>query len=128
MAERKVEILNEDGCITIWDDVITAIARFATEKVPGATRPLRSGGAGIMGLFGGEDLSPNIKTELGENGVRVELRIVVEYGYPLHEVAQGVQAHVQADVEEMTGIAVTGVDVYVKKVVPPQVARRTEND
>jgi uncharacterized alkaline shock family protein YloU len=124
MADRKVEIVDEEGRITISDDVIAAIARFATERVPGAARPVRTTGLGIMGIFGGEDLSPTIRTELDEKGVRLELRIVVEYGYPVHEVARGVQAAVRTDVTEIAAIPVTGVDVLVRKVVPPQMPRR----
>jgi len=72
-----------------------------------------------MSIFGGEDLAPNIKTELTGEEVKVELRIAVEYGYPVHEVAQGVQQNVQRDIESLAGISVTGIDVYVKKVAPP---------
>jgi len=79
------------------------------------------GGAsgGLKSIFGGEDLAPNIKTELAGDTVRIELRIAVEYGYPVHEVAQGVQRNVQQDIERLAGVTVSGIDVYVKKVVPP---------
>ena len=72
-----------------------------------------------MSIFGGEDIAPNIKTELAEDTARLELRIAVEYGYPVHEVAQGVQQNVQSDIEKMAGVTVSSIDVYVKKVVPP---------
>ena len=124
MPDRKIEILDEDGRITISDAVICAIARFAAESVPGAARPVRTAGSGIMGLFGGEDLSPIIRTEFEEKGVRLELRIVVEYGYPVHEVAQGVQGAVRADIAAIAGVNAIGVDVLVRKVVPPQSPRR----
>jgi len=119
MAERKTEIVDEDGRITISEEVIAAIARIAAEKVDGIARST-GGTGGIRSFFGGEDLSPSIKTELVEEGVHVEIRIVVEYGYPVHEVAQGIQTNVQRDIERLAGVAVTGVDVYVRKVVPPQ--------
>lgn len=128
MAEKKVEIVDQDGRITISEDVIAAIARIAAERVDGIAR--HSGGVtgGLKSFFGGEDLAPNIKTDLGEEGVRVELRIAVEYGYPVHEVAQGVQANVQKDIEELAGVAVTGIDVYVKKVVPPRPPERVMDE
>jgi len=44
MAERKVEIVDEDGLITISEDVIAAIARIAAGKVDGIA--LSTGGAG----------------------------------------------------------------------------------
>jgi uncharacterized alkaline shock family protein YloU len=119
MADKRVEIVDEDGRISIAEDVIASIARIAAERVDGIA--LASGGSsgGLKSIFGGEDLAPNIKTELTGEEVRVELRIAVEYGYPVHEVAQGVQQNVQHDIESLAGISVTGIDVYVKKVAPP---------
>lgn len=123
MAEKKVEIVDEDGRITISEEVIASIARIAAEKVDGIARPTGGVSGGFKSFFGGEDLSPNIRTELTEAGVHVELKIAVEYGYPVHEVAQGIQVNVQKDIEEMAGVTVTGIDVYVKKVVPPPTTR-----
>jgi uncharacterized alkaline shock family protein YloU len=119
MAERKVEIVDEDGRITIAEDVIASIARIAAEKVDGIARSSGGGSGGLMSIFGIEDVAPNIKTELSQDNVRIELRIGVEYGYPVHEVAQGVQQNVQQDVERLAGVTVSKVDVFVKKVVPP---------
>jgi uncharacterized alkaline shock family protein YloU len=119
MAERRVEIVDEDGRITIAEDVIASIARIGAEKVDGIARSSAGSSGGLKSIFGGEDLAPNIKAELAEGNVRLELRIAVEYGYPVHEVAGGVQRNVQQDVERLAGVSVSSVDVYVKKVVPP---------
>ena len=119
MAEKRVEIVDEDGRITIAEDVITSIAKIAAEKVDGIARSGTGGSGGLMSIFGGEDIAPNIKTDLAEDTARIELRIAVEYGYPVHEVAQGVQRNVQTDIEQMAGVNVSSIDVYVKKVVPP---------
>lgn len=119
MAERRVEIIDEDGRITIAEDVIASIARIAAEKVDGIAHSDGAGGGGLQRIFGGEDLAPNIKAELAEGAVQLELRIAVEYGYPVHEVASAVQQNVQSDVERLAGVSVTSVNVNVKKVVPP---------
>jgi uncharacterized alkaline shock family protein YloU len=119
MADKRVELIDEDGRISIAEDVISSIARIAAEKVDGIAHSSSGGGGGLMSIFGGEDVAPNIKTELSDEEVRVELRISVEYGYPVHEVAQGVQQNVQRDIEQLAGVKVAHVDVFVKKVVPP---------
>ncbi len=119
MADKRVELIDEDGRISIAEDVISSIARIAAEKVDGIAHSSGGGGGGLMSIFGGEDVAPNIKTELSDEEVRVELRISVEYGYPVHEVAQGVQQNVQRDIEQLAGVTVANVDVFVKKVVPP---------
>jgi len=119
MADKRVELIDEDGRISIAEDVIASIARIAAEKVDGIAHSSGSAGGGLMSIFGGEDVAPNIKTELSNEEVRVELRISVEYGYPVHEVAQGVQQNVQRDIEQLAGVTVSNVDVFVKKVIPP---------
>jgi len=119
MADKRVEIVDEDGRITIGEDVIASIARIAAERVDGIAKSSGASSGGLMSIFGGEDLAPNIKTELSAEQVKLELRIAVEYGYPVHEVAQGVQQNVQRDIESLAGISVSGIDVYVKKVAPP---------
>ncbi|MBE0635417.1 Asp23/Gls24 family envelope stress response protein [Candidatus Bipolaricaulota bacterium] len=119
MADKRVELIDEDGRISIAEDVIASIARIAAEKVDGIAHSSGSASGGLMSIFGGEDVAPNIKTDLSNETVRVELRISVEYGYPVHEVAQGVQQNVQRDIEQLAGVTVSNVDVFVKKVVPP---------
>lgn len=118
MPERRVEIVDEDGRITITEDVIASIARIAAERVDGIAHAASSPG-GLQRIFGGEDLAPNIRAELADGAVRLELRIAVEYGYPVHEVAGAVQQNVQNDVERLSGVSVSSVNVNVKKVVPP---------
>lgn len=119
MADKRVELIDEDGRISIAEDVIASIARIAADKVDGIAHSSGSGSGGLMSIFSGEDVAPNIKTELSNEVVRLELRISVEYGYPVHEVAQGVQQNVQRDIELLAGVTVSHVDVFVKKVVPP---------
>lgn len=118
MAEKRVQLIDQDGRISIAEDVIASIARIAAEKVDGIAHS-SGGGGGLMSIFGGEDVAPNIKTDLSGEETRVELRISVEYGYPVHEVAHGVQQNVQRDIEKLAGVTVAHVDVFVKKVVPP---------
>jgi len=126
MAERKVEIIDADGRITISEEVVAEIARVAAMRVDGIARPKGGMPGGLKGFFGGEDISPDIKTELNEDGAHVELKIAVEYGFPVHEVAQGIQENVENDIKQMAGVEVTGVDIYVKKVVPSE--RRDEQE
>jgi len=119
MAEKRIEIADESGRITIAEEVVSSIARIAAERVPGIARSA-GGSGGLKGIFGGEDSAPAVKLELANDQARIELRIAVEYGYPVHSVARGVQENVEVDVEKLAGVAVSSVDVYVKKVVPPQ--------
>ena len=52
----------------------------------------------------------------GEEGVAIELNVVVEYGLNLAEVASTLRNRVQYEVERLTGLRVAGVDVRIQGV------------
>lgn len=114
MADQFWESSTPLGAIRVHHDVIVEIAERALEKVEGA-RALR-GGPGLRGFFGSEE-PPRVVP--AEGGVNVEIGIAVAYGYPVHEVAQGVQQAVREDLSKLGGVNVRRVDVFVKKVLPP---------
>ena len=51
-----------------------------------------------------------------EDGVTIELSVVVEYGLNLAEVASMLRNRVQYEVERLTGLAVASVDVRIQDV------------
>lgn len=65
---------------------------------------------------------------MDDNDVRIRITIMTEYGHPVHQVAQGVQENVKADIERLTGAPVSGIDVYVTKVVPASDDLPTEEE
>jgi uncharacterized alkaline shock family protein YloU len=52
----------------------------------------------------------------GEDGVTIELSVVVEYGLNLAEVASTLRNRVQYEVERLTGLRVAGVEVRIQDV------------
>ena len=120
MAEKRVEIVDAERTHhdrRRGDRVDRADCRRARDRH--RARP-RAAAGGLKGIFGGEDAATSVKIELANEQARIELRIAVEYGYPVHSVARGVQENVEVDIEKLAGVAVSSVDVYVKRVVPPQ--------
>ncbi|MBC7092812.1 Asp23/Gls24 family envelope stress response protein [Candidatus Bipolaricaulota bacterium] len=116
MAEQKLELKQPLGRLVVRQEVLTAIAARAVERVEGV-RPLRGGG-GIIGIFAGPE--EGVQASIHGDTVDVELRIAVVLGYPVHEVAQGVQQAVREDLEGFVGVSVGRVDVYVRQVIPPE--------
>jgi uncharacterized alkaline shock family protein YloU len=49
-----------------------------------------------------------------EEGVTVELNVVVEYGLDLAEVASSLRNRVQYEVERLTGLPVAGIEVPIQ--------------
>lgn len=52
----------------------------------------------------------------GEQGVTIELSVVVEYGLNLAEVASTLRNRVQYEVERLTGLVVKDVEVRIQDV------------
>ncbi|HSC73535.1 MAG TPA: Asp23/Gls24 family envelope stress response protein [Gaiellaceae bacterium] len=52
----------------------------------------------------------------GEDGVTIELSVVVEYGLNLAEVASTLRNRVQYEVERLTGLVVKNVEVRIQDV------------
>jgi len=50
------------------------------------------------------------------DGVTLDLNVVVEYGLNLAEVAATIRSQVQYEVEQLTGLQVTSVDVHIQDV------------
>jgi uncharacterized alkaline shock family protein YloU len=52
----------------------------------------------------------------GEDGLHVELHVVVEYGLNLAEVAATIRTRVAYEVERQTGLRVAAVEVHIQDV------------
>ncbi len=124
MAEQKLILERPLGRVTMNLPVLEAIVARAVDKVEGV-RPLRGGG-GLINIFAGPE--EGLQIVLGDERVDVELKIAVVLGYPVHEVAQGVQQAVREDLEGLAGVNVGRVDVFVKQVIPPQEALVLEEE
>jgi uncharacterized alkaline shock family protein YloU len=61
-----------------------------------------------------------VDTEVEGENVKVAVRITVLYGNPIHKVAKQVQTRVKTEIERMTGLRVSGVDVDVQRLVKPE--------
>lgn len=98
------------GEIEISKDVITTIAAVAALEVEGLVE--QSSKSGISSVFN-RGSSKTVETDLEDGRVKINVNIAVQYGYPVHETAQQVQDNVQKQVEEMTGLEVSEVNVDV---------------
>jgi uncharacterized alkaline shock family protein YloU len=105
--------------VEINKDVITGIASIALEGVQGVvpvTPPLQLGE-----FFNGKRLK-GINVSREGNTVVVDLSVNMDYGRVIPEVAKEVQRTVAENIEVMTGLSVSSVNVTVQGVVLPVVA------
>lgn len=116
--ERAInEWVSEWGTVTFTEGVLTALVHQALSDVEGLGE-VKGKLTDLVGLFGGRQ--KGIQVALNPDGVHVTLSITVRYGKPIHEVARTIQKRVKEEVERMTGLSVSGVDIYVQDIQPPE--------
>lgn len=104
------------GSVKISEDVVATIAGLAASEVQGVASMSASLASGIYDLIGKKNLSKGVKIEMKDNDVAVDLYLVVEYGAKIPEVALQVQQAVKKNVETMTGLNASKIDVHVQGV------------
>jgi uncharacterized alkaline shock family protein YloU len=112
------------GRTTIADSVVEKMAGIATREVPGIHN-LGTGMARTMGgvrerMPGGQpSVTRGVHVEVGEHQAAVDLDVVIDYGYPIADVASDVRVNVISALERMTGLEVVEVNVAVDDIDVP---------
>lgn len=111
----KVEA--EGGRILFADEVVATIASLAVADVDGVSA--LSGGMveGITEMLGKKNLTKGIKVEVGQEEAAVDVSVSIRYGYKIKEVCETIQNAVKSAIENMTGLRVVEVNVFVQSVV-----------
>jgi len=111
-----VELRLPLGRLTMRPEVLAGIVGKTVDQMEGVRlwQP-----RGFMGVLGGES---GVELESPEPGtIDVNVKIAVMYGYPVHEVAQGVQQAVREALEGLAGVKAREINVYVQEVFLPEV-------
>ncbi len=124
------EIFDNNGNVNISDEVVAVIASMAAAGVKGVAGMVSGVAGGFAELIGKKNLSKGVKIVKTENQVTLDLSIIVEYGAKIPDVAWEVQEKVKGEVEAMTSLDVTAVNISVEGVNVPadtaQPAKKTE--
>lgn len=113
MDMQKPEIANEMGAIRIADEVVSTVAGLAAIDVDGVATMSGGWGTDLAEKLGKKSFGKGIKVEVTEDETRIDIFMIVEYGFPIPEVAENVQKEVKSAVENMTGLKVKAVNVNV---------------
>jgi uncharacterized alkaline shock family protein YloU len=121
---------SDRGITTIQDGVVSSIAAMAvgeTEgidpshggtRLPGDTSP--TVGEFVGRFTGGPGRTRGISVQVGEEQATLDLTVNVLYGRPIHQVTDALRRNVINRVENMTGLQVTEVNIYVNDVTFPE--------
>lgn len=123
MAEIKeyVAKTDENGSVTISEEVIASIASIAALEIDGVAS---LGASGVAEFLGKKANSKGVKITIGEDSAEIALTVTVKKGFVIPTVAKSVQANVITAVESMTGLSVSAVNVRVGNVAFEKEAKK----
>ncbi len=106
----------ENGSIKISNEVIAGIAGMASGKVEGVVGMSGNLAGGITELLGKKNPAKGIKVEIRDDGVYLEMHLMLCYGSKLNEVGLEVQKKVKEAIESMTDLTVREVNVFIEGI------------
>ena len=119
----KGYLSNENGEIIIENEVIAQYARAEGDTgsalecfgiVGMATISMKDG---IAKLLKGDSISKGVNVVIGENNeLSIDFHIIVAYGVSISTVCDNLISTVQYSIEEMTGMKVKAINIFVEGV------------
>jgi uncharacterized alkaline shock family protein YloU len=106
------------GKVTVAPSVLTSIVRLTALEQEGVHR-LAPVPRPMRGLLTGSRADEGILLGVGDEGVSVELHVVAEVSMNMLKLGDTLQAEVTRAIEEMVGLPVKSVDVYIDDVFLP---------
>ncbi len=117
--DEKTYTLKEDdniGTVKIADDVVAMIAGLAATEVEGVSAMAGNITNELMSKVGVKNLAKGVKVEVIGKRVKVDMALIVDYGFNIPVVSQKVQTKVQTAIQSMTGLEVTDVNIRIAGV------------
>ena len=111
----ECRINNELGLITISEDVLLKVAGYAALECYGiVAMSSKRAKDGFVEWLGRENLTKGVELDITDQGIDIDLYIIVEYGISIVEVCNIIKSQVCYKIENMTGAKVRRVNISVE--------------
>ena len=108
---------NEYGYINIEDNVIATIAGLSAMESYGIVgMASKNATDGFFELLKWDNLSKGVKVYTNGYEVEIDLHVILEYGMRISVVAENIIEKVKFNVENLTGLTVKKINVYVQGI------------
>ncbi len=117
--DKSTVVLKEDasiGAVQIADDVVAMIASLAATEVEGVSAMTGNITNELRSKVGIKNQSKGVKVDVFEKNVKIDLALIMEYGYNIPATCQQVQTKVKIAVENMTGLNCTDVNIRISGI------------
>lgn len=106
----------QGGKITFAPDVIATIASLAANEIEGVEGMSGTVVEGLTGMLNKKNITKGVKVEINDNTAHIDINVILRYGYKIHEVAVALQRNIKTTIENMTGLNVEAVNVFVQSI------------
>src|SRR5690625_1675851 len=116
MNDKSLLNVGEDtglGKVEIAPEVIEVITGIAASEVEGISEMRGSFATGVVEVFGKKSHSKGVKVELTEEGILIDLYIVVDFGVAIPKVAEKLQGNIRQTLRNMTDLEIDEINVHV---------------
>jgi len=113
----ECKINNDLGLITINEDVLLKVAGYAALECYGiVAMSSKRAKDGFVEWLGRENLTKGVQINVTDEGIDIDLFIIVEYGISIVEVCKIIKSQVCYKIENMTGAKVRRVNISVEGI------------
>lgn len=116
MSEQPLLNVSEDtslGKVEIAPEVIEVITGIAASEVDGLSSMRGNFATGVVERFGKKSHGKGVKVELTENGILIDLYVVLNFGISIPKVAQQLQDNIRQTLKSMTALEIDEINVHV---------------
>ena len=112
-STHKLYEKDKIGEVQIADEVVAIIAGLAATEVEGVDSMAGNITNELVSKLGKKNLSKGIHIAVEEESIRVDVSLLIKYGYTIIDVAKEVQNAVYSAIENTSGLTVECVNVHV---------------
>lgn len=116
MSEQPLLNVNKDstlGKIEIAPEVIEVVAGIAATEVEELFAMRGNFASGVVERLGKKTHSKGVKVELTDDGIIIDLYVILNFGVSIPKVAQKIQTNIRDSIKYMTALEVAEVNVHV---------------
>jgi uncharacterized alkaline shock family protein YloU len=104
------------GLIKIHKNVVASIASLAAMEVDGVKQIGKDLRSGLLELID-RKTATSIRVEFDKNEeVKIEIPLVIKYGFNIPEIASQVQENVRLALEKMTNLSIKDIDINIQGI------------
>jgi uncharacterized alkaline shock family protein YloU len=101
------------GKVEISPEVIEVIAGIAASDVEGVASMRGNFASGVVEKLGRKSHGKGVKVELTEDGISIDVYVLMKYGISIPDVAQNIQDSIRQALLNMTALEASDINVFV---------------